>query len=127
MSEERKKFEKDMTNEALKEKFTQELGQKVRVDRTTFENDDHMAQLREVLADVARDLQKVGKVPAALEYMGSLSVHVYKSEVLKTMIFATLSNSGRLTFDVADGALRELTGATREDFGKSRQKLRSGF
>ena len=62
-----------------------------------------------------------------MDYVGSLSVHVYKSEILRTAAFATVSNLEGLTFDLADGALRELTGTTLVYYGRSRQKLRSGF
>lgn len=122
----RDKLIKTATDDLLVAKFVQDLGSKVRVDRNQIDN-EHMAELRSVVADVGRDLEKVGAVPRGMAYVGSLSVHVFKSSLLRTMAFATVSELGDMTVDVADGALRELTGTTMATFGKSRQKLRSGF
>ena len=41
--------------------------------------------------------------------------------------FAVLSNTGKMTFDLADGAMRELNGSTLVTYGRHRKKLRSGF
>ena len=117
---------KGILNDNLKKNFIDELGSKARVERTQLES-DYLDQLREVIADVGRDLEKVGAVPKGMTYRGSLCVHVYTSGILKTAAFATTSPKGSLTVDLADGALRELTGGTMESFGKRRQKLRSGF
>jgi hypothetical protein len=116
----------DVTNELLTAKFTQELGQKARVERSSIEN-EHMNQLREVISDVGRNLEEIGAVPKGMQYVGSLSVHIYKSEILRTAAFATVSETSALTFDLADAGLRELTGATLVSYGKTRKKLRSGF
>lgn len=117
---------RSVTDELLTQKFTTELGQKARVDRSSLQG-EHMDQLRAVISDVGEDLLRVKAVPRGMTYCGSLCIHVYKSEVLRTAVFATTSNLGSMTFDLADGALRELTGSTMEQYGKSRQKLRSGF
>lgn len=124
---ERDKVIKAVTDDLLMSRFTTELGQKARVERTEIENDERMDQLREVVADVGRDLLATGKVPKGMSYRGSLCVHVYSSEILKTAVFATTSNHETLTLDLADGALRELTGTTLSAYGKHRQKFRSGF
>lgn len=117
---------KATTNELLGEQFTKDLGSKARVERHSIDN-EYMDQLREVIADVGRDLLTVGAVPKGMTYCGSLCVHIYKSEILKTAAFATSSPVGSLTYDLADGGLRELTGSTMLQFGKTRSKLRSGF
>lgn len=124
--EDRKAFVAGVTNEVMKEKFIQDLGQKARVERSTITN-EHMDELRGVVGDVGRNLEEIGAVPKGMTYCGSLSIHVYKSSLLKTAIFATVNNFGSLDASLAEGALRELTGATMEVFGKQRQKLRSGF
>lgn len=126
-----KKKERDsviraVTDELLTARFTQDLGQKARVDRSVVEN-ERMSELREVISDVGRDLEACGAVPKGMTYRGSLSVHVFTSEILKTAAFATVSNQGTMDFTLADGALRELTGSTLESYGKTRKKLRSGF
>lgn len=124
--EERKRLVQDTTNDLLLDKFTQSLGNKVRVERTPIQS-DHMDQLREVIAEVGKNLEEAGIVPKGMEYKGSLSVHVYMSEVLRTAAFATVSETKRLDLALADGALRELTGNTYEALGKKRKKMRSGF
>lgn len=115
-----------VTDDLLTSRFTTELGQKARVERSEISG-DHMDQLREVICDVGRNLSETGSIPRGMEYVGSLSIHIYKSEILKTAAFATVNSLGAVPFDLADGALRELTGSTLESYGKRRQKLRSGF
>ena len=124
--QERDRMVKEISNDMLKEKFIQDLGSKARVDRTEIEN-ERLAELREVIGAVGTDLQKVGAVPEGMTYCGSLSVHIFKSIVMNTAAFATVNNLQNLTPDLADGALRELTGTTMMVYGKARQKLRSGF
>lgn len=121
----RDKIIKGVTDELLKDKFMTEIGQKARVERSEITS-EHMDNLREVLSEIGLNLQQVKAVPN-MEYCGSLSVHVYKSSVLRTAAFATVSVTENLTFDLADAALRELTGSTLSSYGKRRQKLRSGF
>ena len=126
MSNEYNKAIKSVTNELLTSKFTTELGQKARVERSEIKN-EHMDKLRDVIADVGQDLLAVGAVPKGMHYEGSLTVHVYSSKVLKSAAFATVNNLQEMTFDLADGALRELTGSTMTSFGAKRKHLRSGF
>lgn len=120
------KMIREVTDDLLKSKFISEVGQKARVSRSSIQS-EYMQQLREVIRDVGLNLLDTGVAPKGMQYMGSLSVHVYKSEILKTAAFATVSALGEMPFDLADGALRELTGNTLETYGRSRQKLRSGF
>lgn len=123
----RKALIEGVTNEILKDKLIQEMGHKAIVDRTKIENNERTDALREVIGDVAKDLQEIGQVPRGMNYCGSLSVHVFKSVILGEAAFATINNIGSLDVALADGALRELTGTTMEFFGKPRQKRRSGF
>lgn len=125
-SDDRKKMQQGLDQEILKEKFIQDLGQKAIVERTIIDG-EHMDQLRQVLGDVAADLQRIKAVPEGMKYSGSFSVHVFKSELLRTAAFATVNNLNGCPFDLADAAMRELNGSVKETFGKSRQKLRSGF
>jgi hypothetical protein len=117
---------REVTNDLLTSKFTSEVGHKARVDRSKIEN-DKMGELREVLRDIGQNLSDVGAAPKGMQYVGSLSVHIYKSELLKQAAFATLSATGDCSFDLADAALRELTGSTLESYSRTRKKLRSGF
>lgn len=123
---EREKLIKAVTNETQTSKFIEEVGSKAIVDRSVL-RDTHLDELREVIADVGRDLQEVKAVPKELTYRGSLCVHIYTSAALRNAAFATTNYMGTMTADLADGALRELTGTTMEGFGKRRAKLRSGF
>lgn len=124
-NDERKKLITDITNDLLKSRFTSEVGQKARVDRSEI-NSKHMEILRDVLREIGLNLKEIKAVPQ-MDYVGSLSVHVYKSELLRTAAFATISATENMTFDLADAALRELTGSTLASYGKNRKKLRSGF
>jgi hypothetical protein len=125
-SEKRERAIRSVTDDLLTAKFTQELGQKAIVERSAVESERN-DELREVLQDIGRDMEKTGTVPKGMQYAGSLSVHVFKSEALKTVAFATLNATNAMSFDFVDGALRELTGSTFEQFGRARKKLRSGF
>lgn len=125
--DERKKIQQALTNDMLTESFQTELGQKALVQRTTVDADERQDQLREVLSDIAKDLSATGVAPKGMEYLGSFSVHVYHSKVLRTAAFAVLNNGARVPFDLADAAMRELTGSVVEYHGRRRQKLRSGF
>lgn len=117
---------KGVDQEALKSKFIQDVGSKVRVERTKIDN-AKMDQLREVLSEIGQNIVDVGAAPKGMDYLGSFSVHVYKSDILRTIAYVTLNADREITFDVADGAMRELNGNVQESHGRSRQKLRSGF
>lgn len=125
--EDRDRLVKEVTNEMLKSKFTQELGQKVRVERHDAQNVELMAQLREVLSEIGRNIKDSDPATRGMTYGGSLSVHIFKSEALRTVAFAVLSDHSAIDYNMADGALRELNGATAVSFGRARRKLRSGF
>lgn len=125
--DDRKKQIQSATNELLTDKFKTEIGQKARVERVAIETDEHQEQLRAVLSDIGENLQETGKAPKGMKYLGSFSVHVYHSEILRTAAFSILNNGSGVPFDLADAAMRELNGSVVEYHGKRRQKLRSGF
>ena len=124
--EDRNREVREISNALMLDRFAQQLGTQARVERSDIEN-ERMTELREVLAAIGRDLEAVGAVPKGMQYCGSLSVHVFKSEVLRTAAFATVNAKEKLDIALADGALRELTNATMESYGQKRKKLRSGF
>lgn len=108
--------------------FDTEIGSKARVEHHTIENRPEMAELREVLADIGRDLQRVGIAPRELEYMGSFSVHVYGAEGIKgTYAFAGLTNSHKCFFKLAEAAGKKLAGDIQMMYRGRMQKKRSGF
>ena len=115
------------TEEFLRLKHSDQMGQKVLVERSALEG-ERTEQLREVLADIGKDLQQQGPdgVSPTLEYLGSFSVHVYYSNALKAMCFATLNNLGKVHFNVAEDACRELFGTVCENYGQKRPVRRSG-
>lgn len=124
--EDRERLIKETTNEALTSQFIKQAGSKARVERTDLEG-EHLDHLREVIEEVGKDLVETGIVPKGMEYLGSMTVHVYKSEIMKTAAFLSLNNMKDLHPSLADGALRELNGKVKEYYGQKRQKLRSGF
>lgn len=108
--------------------FDSEIGSKAIVEHHQIENDEYTSELREVLAAMGADLQRVGKVPQGLTYQGSFSVHVYASEGIKgTFAFAGVSNPGSCHFKLAEAAGKKLAQDINEHYRGSRQKLRSGF
>lgn len=122
------KIIRELTNEALASNFSTELGQKATVEHHALANDERMDQLRNVLRDIGRDFQETNKVPQALKYMGSLSVHVYASEALKGGFqFVGLNAYDSMPYALADAALQKLRGDVTQTYAKARQKKRSGF
>jgi len=107
--------------------FESELGAKAIVEHHTIANDERMDQLREVLADIAKDLQAVKKAPPEMQYMGSFSVHVYASEILRMFAFVGVNNPTNCPYELADAALKKLRQDVNEHYKGRRQKLRSGF
>ena len=127
MAKDDDKIIKQTTNELLKDKFAAEVGQKAIVQRRTLENDERTEMLREVLRDIAKDMQTTGMVTKGLKYMGSFSVHVFASEVLRTAEFAPLTVTDHCDANLADGAVHALRNSVLLDYGRRMQKKRSGF
>ena len=115
------------TEEFLRLKHQDEMGQKVLVERSTLDG-SRADELREVLADIGRDLQQQGPsgVNKELDYMGSFSVHVYFAHGTKSMCFASVNKPGKVPFNVAEDACRELFGTVCENYGHKRPVRRSG-
>lgn len=115
-----------MSEDHKQKKFDSELGSKAIVQHYKSPGDAQSEALREVLADIGRDLQTTGKVPKEMEYQGSFSVHVYKGR-LQNFAFAGVNNPGSCHYMMAEAAGKKLAQDIREHFYGSRQKLRSGF
>lgn len=116
---------REATNELMAKQFETEMGQKVRVERHKMSS-DRIAQLRDVLREMGKDLQAQDVATKDLDYLGSFSVHVYASHALQQMFFHTLTAPDKCNFQIADAAMRELNGSVQEDYGQVRQKRRSG-
>lgn len=125
--EDRERLHREISNEILKDKYTQDVGQKAVVERRTLENDERTDQLRQVIRDVALDLQETGKVNKGLQYRGSLTVHVYTSELLRVTEFAPLTVDADLPPVLGDAAISALRNSFLADTGRRMQKKRSGF
>jgi hypothetical protein len=108
------------------QQFQTDIGSKALVEHHNTPPDEHSAQLREVLADIGRDLQATGKVPKELTYKGSFSVHVYQGS-LNNFAFAGVHNPDECPHPLADAAAKKLAQDIREHYFGRRQKLRSGF
>lgn len=106
--------------------FHSQLGSEAIVEHHTSAPDERSEMLREVLADIGRDLQTCGKVPKELEYKGSFSVHVYQGG-LQNFAFAGVHNPAECIFPMAEAAGKKLAQDIREHYHGKRQKLRSGF
>lgn len=117
------------TEGLLRSNFTQELGQKAIVEHHVLDEEEkrYAAELREVLAAMAADLQRVKIVNPGFDYLGSFSVHVFASEIMRAFEFMSITNPHKATHPVADAALRKLTQDVNEHFTGKRQRLRSGF
>lgn len=118
---------KEVTNELLKDKFATEIGQKATVERRVLENSEYADQLRQVLRDIANDMQKTGMVTKGLDYRGSFCVHVFASDVIRTAEFAPLTVTDGCDVNLADAAVHALRNSVLTDYGRRMQKKRSGF
>lgn len=108
--------------------FDTSIGQKAIVEHETLEHIEGMTQLREVLGDIGKDLQRIGAAPESMKYMGSFSVHVYASDGLKgTFAFVQVSNPGQTFFKLAEAAGKKLMGDIQQMYRGKFQKHRSGF
>jgi hypothetical protein len=109
--------------------FKSEIGATAQVEHHKLEGEDkeYMMQLREVLVSIAQDMQDKKIVNNGFEYLGSWSVHVYASEVLRAFEFVSLTNPHKATHPVAEAALAKLKQDINEHYSGKRQKLRSGF
>lgn len=108
--------------------FDTELQSKAKVEHHTIENTPEMDQLREVLADMGKDLQRIRIAPESMEYMGSFSVHVYGSQGLKgTFAFVSVTNTHKCFYKLAEAAGKKLQGDIQQQFTGRFQKKRSGF
>lgn len=112
--------------EVIKDQFIQNVGHKAVVERMDAEGAS-IDQLRSCLADMGEALSERGIAPKGMKYIGSLSVHVFHSEILAQSAFVNLNNMRKLTFGQADAACREMNNKVKEFHGLKRQKLRSGF
>lgn len=109
--------------------FKTEIGSTAQIEHHKLEGaeKEYMMQLREVLVSIAQDMQDKKIVNEGLEYLGSWSVHVYASELLRAFEFVSLTNPHKATHPIAEAALAKLKQDMNEHYSGKRQKLRSGF
>jgi hypothetical protein len=108
--------------------FDTELQSKAKVEHHVIESTPEMDSLREVLADMGKDLQKIRVAPETMQYMGSFSVHCYASEGLKgTFAFVSVQNPHKCFYKLAEAAGKKLMGDIQQTFTGRFQKKRSGF
>lgn len=118
---------RDITNELQTQKFLKEIGSEARIDRETAKVDSYTSQLREVLEDLGRDIQNVGKIPKGMEYMGSAAVHIYRAPTLGEVAYYSQLALGNCPEALAGPAVSDLRGAMLEGYGHKRQTKRNGF
>jgi hypothetical protein len=121
-----KDLEKTIANELLKDKFVQESGHKAIVQRDRVEN-ERTEGLREVIVDIAKDIQTIGLVHKELTYCCSMTVHVYKAITTGQLQAVCINNLGNQPHSIVDFGMRELNGGIVESYGKKRQVRRSGL
>lgn len=109
--------------------FQTDIGQKAIVQHDVIEGAqaERHDQLREVLRDIARDIQSTDDGLKHLEYVGSFSVHVYKSAMQGNFSFAGLNAPDDCGHALADAAGQKLRQDINEIYSGRRQKKRSGF
>lgn len=115
-----------MSDDFKAKTFGSEIGSKAIVEHHNSPGDEHSEELRGVLSDIGRDLQRVGKVPKELTYKGSFSVHVYQGG-LNNFAFAGVHSPGECHHLMAEAAGKKLAQDIREHYLGRRAKLRSGF
>lgn len=109
------------------QQFDSELQSQAIVEHHSLEG-EHVDALREVLADIGRDLQRVTPSLKELDYKGSFSVHVYEPANLKGQhVFVQVSNPGSCYFKQAEAAGMKLAGDIQMMYRGTAQRKRSGF
>lgn len=104
-----------------------ELLSKATVEHHQIENTPYMLELKKVLEDVAKDLQRVKIANPNMEYMGSFSVHVFESPLKGTFEFVPVTNSHKCYYKLAEAAIKKLGGDIQDMYRGQSQKHRSGF
>ena len=107
--------------------FKTELGSKAVNEHHSIAHIPEVAQLREVLKDMGKDLQRVGAAPKEYAYRGSFSMHVYSSAIAGQLAFVGISAPERMPFDLAEAAVDKMRGDIQMMYLGKMQKLRSGF
>jgi len=112
--------------------FDSQIGSTAKIEHHIIPNDSdkgqYMCQLREVLAEMAKDLQDRKVAQPDFDYMGSFSIHIYASSALPgTYEFVPVSNPHKCFFKLAEAAGKKMAGDIQQMFTGKFQKLRSGF
>lgn len=104
--------------------FRSDLGTKAKVERHDLET-EQSHRLANTLRAIGGDANPDGKT---WTYCGSMAVHIYKTEVLGQVAFISQTSTlGGTNEQLAAQAVQDLMGNAMEYYGKTRQKLRSGF
>lgn len=118
----------DITNSYQTKKFIDELGNQARIERETIENDQLATALKEVLEDIGRDIQNVGReIPKGMEYVGSAAVHIYRAPVTGMIAYYNQLALGNCPEALAGPAVSDLRNAMLINYGHKPQRKRSGF
>lgn len=108
---------------AQAQKFNTELGQGATVKRTE-EKGELPQRMASMLCAIGEELNPL---PKNLKYLGSAAVHIYQSEMLGQLFFASQCPLGDTPELVASAAMTDLKGAMMEQYGRARKTKRSGF
>jgi hypothetical protein len=112
-----------MTGDNKDTTFNRDIGQKAKVERHEFAN-ENSARQNKLLWDMA---EKLNPAPKAVKHLGSFAVHVYQSEHLKQLFFVKQTLVDDCEEIVASKAFEDLRGTIMEAYERKRQTKRSGF
>ena len=117
------------TQATLTSDYIKRAGHKAIVKREEVLTDARGEALKDVIRDVGRDLLETGQVPQGMTYLGSLAVHIYKSDLLNEAAFykQILSEDGDQCIPLMKAAALELTGEIDFALTGKRPTKRSGF
>lgn len=112
-----------MSSDFQKKNFDTEIGQKVRVER-----DEVKTELAERSNAQLRDIgSALNPYPQALNYKGSLAVHIFESPMLGQIMFVGQTLLRDVPEETASAAISDLRGSAQIHYGRTRQVKRSGF
>lgn len=92
------------------------------------EKSEFIDQAAEALRSIGKAMQSVDAGAKACQYVGSMAVHIYKSEVLgEVVFFSQVSTLGQCPEQIASDAISDLSKQGMIHFGRQAPKKRSGF
>lgn len=112
-------------HEHKKKTIRSQIGISATVERTTEKSEDITKENRK-LNEMG---EKLNPMPKNMRYLGSAAFHIYHNDTLNQVMF--VNQAGPTLNDVNEVicqyAVKDFVGTIMENYGKRRQKFRSGF